>query len=90
MAITVQLPTTIRSYCGCPREFTIPATTLRDALSSLERDYPALYRSVCDETGQPRTHINLFVNSSLMRRDDLDRPLAAGDILNIFPAVSGG
>jgi molybdopterin converting factor small subunit len=46
---------------------------------------------VCDETGAVRRHINLFVNSSHVRdRDGLDTPLAAGDVLTILPAVSGG
>ena len=90
MAVTVQLPTTIRSWCGCPGELSLSATSLRDALSQIGRDYPALHRSVCDETGRPRTHINVFVNSSLATENDLDMPLFAGDTIAIFPAVSGG
>jgi molybdopterin converting factor small subunit len=67
------------------------ALSVRAALEQIERDHPALYRSVCDETGTVRRHVNLFVNNSHMRdREGLDTPLVPGDIITILPAVSGG
>jgi molybdopterin converting factor small subunit len=60
-------------------------------LEDLERIHPGLYRSVCDETGAVRRHVNLFVNELHMRdRDGLDTALAPGDKVTILPAVSGG
>lgn len=64
---------------------------MRAALEQLEQTHPALYRSVCDETGAVRQHVNLFVNNSFLhQREGLDTSLAPGDILTIMPAVSGG
>jgi len=64
---------------------------MRDALGELERRYPELYTSVCDETGAVRRHVNLFVNSSNVRdREGLETRLAPGDVIMILPAVSGG
>ncbi len=61
------------------------------ALAELERSYPALHQSVCDETGLVRRHIGVFVNTAHVRdRDGLDTTLATGDVLTILPAVSGG
>jgi len=69
----------------------VSATNLRALLEELERCHPALHRSVCDETGKVRRHVNLFVNDSNVRdRQGLDTALAPGDILTIVPAVSGG
>jgi len=91
MSITVQVPLPLRAECGGLPEIRLPATTVRAALELLERDHPALYRSVCDETGAVRRHVNLFVNRSNVRdRDGLDTELAPGDTLTIMPAVSGG
>ncbi len=60
-------------------------------LAELERRYPKLHRSICDETGALRRHINLFVNIHHMRdRDGLATQLAAGDVVTIMTAVSGG
>ena len=59
--------------------------------TELERRHPSLYRSVCDETGAVRRHVNLFVNADHIRdRDGLDTALLPGDVVTILPAVSGG
>ena len=91
MAITVSVPGPLRNYCGGASELPLSAPTVRAAMAELEREYPALYPNVCDETGAVRRHINIFVNSDNIRdRQGLDTPLAAGDVLIILPAVSGG
>jgi molybdopterin converting factor small subunit len=91
MTITVHVPAVLRGCCAGAAELTLPAPSVRAALEHLERKHPALYRSVCDETGAVRRHVNLFVNSSHVRdREGLDTALVAGDILTILPAVSGG
>jgi molybdopterin converting factor small subunit len=69
----------------------VSAGTVRAALEQLASSHPALYRSVCDETGAVRRHINLFVNSTLVRGDPgLDTVLESRDVLSIMTAVSGG
>jgi sulfur-carrier protein len=70
---------------------TVSAARLRDVVAALERDYPALYRSICEDHGGVRKHINLFVNQDHCRdRAGLDTELAAGDVVHIMTAVSGG
>jgi len=90
-SIRVQIPLPLRVEIGGASEIRLTAATVRAALVELERSHPALYRSVCDETGAVRRHVNLFVNRSHVRdRDGLDTPFAPGDVLTILPAVSGG
>jgi len=89
--ITVLVPGMLRHYCGGAAELSTDATTMKAMLDELERQYPALHRSICDETGAVRRHVNLFVNKHHMReRNGLDTPLAGGDVVTILPAVSGG
>lgn len=91
MSVTIHVPGTLRQYCDDALAFSLPATTLRDALQQIEQRHPALYRCVCQETGEVRRHVNLFVNEDEMRTlDGLDTPLASGDTVMILPAVSGG
>ena len=91
MTITIQVPAALRGYCDGARELLLCALSVRVALEQVERDYPALYRSVCDETGTVRRHVNLFVNTSHVRdREGLDTALVPGDVITILPAVSGG
>ena len=67
------------------------ARTVRAALDVLERDQFAFYGNVCDETGQVRQHLNVFVNSDNVRDlDGIDTMLRPGDVVTILPAVSGG
>lgn len=85
------VPETLRQYCGKARTLDISGPTVRAVLAELERDYPALYVNVCDETGAVRRHINIFVNEDHMRDlDGLDSRVVAGDTVTILPAVSGG
>lgn len=90
-AITVQVPTPLRSATKGASEISLSAATVRAALTEIADRHPALHKSICDETGAVRRHINLFVNSFHIRDlSELDTPLATGDNLIILPAVSGG
>jgi sulfur-carrier protein len=90
-AIRVFVPGPLRSSCGGASELTLSATDVRAALEHLEARYPNLHRSVCDETGEVRRHINIFVNNTNTRdAEGLDTALAPGDVVTILPAVSGG
>jgi MoaD family protein len=91
VTVTIRVSAPLRAYCGSAGEIPLAAGTLGDALRELERRHPSLHRSVCDETGNVRRHINLFVNSSHVRDlEGLATALAPGDVVTILPAVSGG
>ena len=91
MSISIQIPSSLRDQCGGVMQLSVSAATVRAALEQLEQSHPSLYRSVCDETGAVRRHVNLFINSSLVReRETLSSPLEPGDVLSIMTAVSGG
>jgi len=91
MTITIEVPAVLRGYCDGARALTVSAASVRAALEQIEQGHPALFRSICDETGAVRRHVNLFVNTAHMRdREGLDTKLIPGDIITILPAVSGG
>jgi MoaD family protein len=93
--IRIMIPSALRSLCGGPRspraELRLPARDVRGLLTELARQYPQVHVRLCDERGDPRPHINVFVNNDHVRaRSGLETPLAAGDVVTILPAVSGG
>jgi MoaD family protein len=91
MIVTIRVPAALRAGCEGASELSLSAPSVRGILEELERSYPSLHRSICDETGTVRRHVNLFVNTSHMRdREGLDTALASGDVITILPAVSGG
>lgn len=90
-SIPVQIPATLRFECGGKSQLRVSASTVGQALLQLEQEHPAVYRSVCDETGTIRQHIHLFVNNDLLKGENsFDAPLNSGDTLFIMPAVSCG
>ncbi len=91
VTIAVSVPTPLRDCCAGASELSLAAANLHEVLEELERRYPALHRSICDETGKLRRHINIFVNTQHMRdREGLDTRLDAGDLVTLMIAVSGG
>jgi molybdopterin converting factor small subunit len=89
--VTIHVPRELRTYCKGASGLMLSAPSVRAVLDELERQYPLLYRSICDDTGAVRRHVNVFVNTDHMRdRDGLDTALVPGDEISILPAVSGG
>lgn len=89
--VTIHVPGPLRPYCGGQAELALQAGTVQAVLEVLDRDEPALYRNVCDETGAVRRHLNVFVNADHIRdRDGLATVLVPGDVVTFLPAVSGG
>jgi len=89
--IAISVPTPLRNCCAGASELAFSAPSVRAVLEELERRYPALHRSICDETGAVRRHINLFVNTQHMRDcNGLETALEPGDVVTIMTAVSGG
>jgi MoaD family protein len=89
--VTVRLSSQLRAWCGVAAALELEATSLRGALATLEQSHPALYRSICDEAGAVRRHVNVFVNGANVRDGGgLDTALAPGDEVMVLPAVSGG
>jgi MoaD family protein len=89
--ITVSVPTPLRECCAGAADLALSATNLRAVLEVLEQRYPKLHRSICEETGALRRHINLFVNNDNIRDcNGLDTSLEPGDVVTIMTAVSGG
>ena len=89
--IKIHVPGALRDCCEGASELLLSASSVRAVLEELERRHPSLYRSICDETGAVRRHVNLFVNTSHVRdREGLDTALEPGDVVTILPAISGG
>ena len=90
MEIRLLTPLVLSQYASNDINVEIRGNTVGDLLSEIEEQYPALYNCVCDETGQLRPHINLFVGNELLSRDDFKAKLRSGDVVSVFQSVSGG
>jgi molybdopterin converting factor small subunit len=57
----------------------------------MEESCPGIKARLCDEKGEPRRFLNLYVNDEDIRfLDGAQTPLNDGDQVSIVPAVAGG
>jgi molybdopterin synthase sulfur carrier subunit len=57
----------------------------------LERRYAGIKARLCDESGEVRRFVNIFVNDEDIRfLQGLDTELKEGDEVSIIPAIAGG
>ena len=83
----VRLRGPLRTLAADQREHELPGATVVDLLRALEGRHPALGGWILDERGQIRRHINVFVNGE---RGDEATAVAAGDRVEVVPAITGG
>ena len=92
MSVKVRIPTPLRKLTNDLDVVVADgAGTLITCIDELERQYPGLKERLCDETGDLRRFVNVYVNGEDVRfQQGLQTPLQAGDEVSIVPAVAGG
>lgn len=89
--VQVKIPTPLRKYTGGAGGVDAEGATVSALIDDLERRHPGIKERICDESGQVRRFVNIFVNGEDIRfLGHLDTPLAAGDEISIVPAIAGG
>ncbi|MGA2884381.1 MAG: ubiquitin-like small modifier protein 1 [Halobacteriota archaeon] len=88
--VNVRLFANLREIVGNPH-LTVEAGTIREVLTTLQAEYPALRAMLCDDDGEVRSYITILVNGKNIREiEALATLLSDGDEVAIFPPVSGG
>jgi molybdopterin synthase sulfur carrier subunit len=91
MAVQVLIPTPLQNLTGGEASVSLEAKSIDALLSALEERFPGFGGRICDEKGQLRRFLNVYVNSEDIRfLDHQATPLADGDEVSIVPAVAGG
>jgi molybdopterin synthase sulfur carrier subunit len=89
--VQVRVPTPLRKYTAGAGAVEAEGTSVASLVDDLDRRYPGIKERICDESGQVRRFVNIFVNGEDIRfLKHLDTPLKAGDELSIVPAIAGG
>ncbi len=91
MTVTIRIPTPLRTLTGGANEVTAQGATVGDIIANLERSYPGIRDRLCDETGEVRRFVNLYVEGEDIRfLDGLATQVHDGGDVSIVPAVAGG
>jgi molybdopterin synthase sulfur carrier subunit len=87
----VRVPTPLRKYTGGAEAVDADGATVAAVIADLDKRYPGIKERICDEGGQVRRFVNVFVNGEDIRfLQHLDTPVKATDELSIVPAIAGG
>ena len=91
MPVTVRIPTPMRKMTNDQQEVQANGATLSALLTDLESQYPGFTNRICDDQGELRRFINVYVNDEDVRfLDGKETPVKDGDEVSIVPAIAGG
>ncbi|WHZ14419.1 MAG: MoaD/ThiS family protein [Nitrospira sp.] len=89
--IKVRIPTPLRPLTKGQGEVESTAATITDMIGSLDAAYPGLKNRLCDEHGDLRRFVNIYVNEEDIRfLNGKETSLKDGDEVSIVPAIAGG
>ena len=90
MAVTVSIPTILRTHTGGQKSVEASGTTVAELIDNLDADHGGLKARLVKE-GSLHRFVNVYVNDEDVRfAGGLDAPVADGDNVTILPAVAGG
>jgi molybdopterin converting factor small subunit len=91
MAVQVLIPTPLQKFTNDEATAALEASSVSELLKALEARYPGILDRLCDDKGNLRRFLNVYVNSEDIRfLDHQATPLQDGDEVSIVPAVAGG
>ena len=90
MAVTVSIPTILRTHTGGEKTVAADGATLAEVIDNLEANHGGLKSRLVKE-GSLHRFVNVYVNDEDVRfAGGLDAPVSDGDNVTILPAVAGG
>lgn len=91
MSVVVRIPTPLRRVTNGQDKASVDGGNLFEVIDSLETQYPGIKERLCDEAGDLRHFVNIYVNGEDVRfLQGLETSINTGDEISIVPAVAGG
>jgi molybdopterin synthase sulfur carrier subunit len=91
MAVSVRIPTILRTYTGGDSEVTAEGATLSEVLDDLDAKFSGIKGRILDDSGDLRRFVNVYVGNDDVRfLDNLATATPDGTQISVIPAVAGG
>ena len=91
MSVQVRVPTPLRRLTGGEAVVSANGATVGALVDDMESNHPGIKERLCDEEGQVRRFVNIFVNGEDIRfLNNLETPVKDGDEVSVVPAIAGG
>ncbi len=89
--IKVRIPTPLRPLTKGQGEVETKGSSIEEMIASLDQAHPGLKTRLCDENGELRRFVNIYVNEEDIRfLKGKNTVLKDGDEVSIVPAIAGG
>ena len=89
--IKVRIPTPLRPLTKGQGEVEAKAASISEMIENLNSVHPGLKDRLCDDKGELRRFVNVFVADEDIRfLDGLSTPVEDSTTISIIPAVAGG
>ncbi len=91
MGVEVRIPSPLKSLTDGKDVIHGKGSTVGEVIQEVITAYPQLKERLCDEKGDVRRFINIFLNDEDIRfMENLETPVKEGDTLSFIPAIAGG
>ena len=91
MSVDVRIPAPLRRVTNGVDKVSVEGSSVASVIDALDAEFPGIKGRLCDDTGQLRNFVNVYVNGEDVRFEDgLNTATKAGDEVSIVPAVAGG
>ena len=88
---SVLIPTPLRKLTNDLELVQTSGANVGELLDNLDKAFPGLKERVCDEQGNVRRFVNVFVNGEDIRfLEEKATPVKESDEISIVPAIAGG
>lgn len=89
--MVVHIPGPLREYTRGESDVEIDAKSIREVLDVLNARFPGIKDRICDEHGQVRRFVNIFVNDeNVMQEKGINTEVRDGDEVYVLPSIAGG
>ena len=91
MSVVVRIPTPLRKMTQNEAEVSAQGSDIASLIDNLENNYPGIKDRICDDQGEIRRFVNIYLNDEDIRfLQGQSTSLADGDEVSIIPAIAGG
>ena len=88
---SVRIPTPLRKLTNEIEVVQAAGSNIGEVLEHLDKAFPGLKERICDDAGNVRRFVNIFVNDEDIRfLEDKATPVKDTDEISIVPAIAGG
>lgn len=88
---SIRIPAPLRKLTNEQELVTATGSNIGEIIADLDKNHPGLKERICDESGNVRRFVNIFINDEDIRfLDEKATAVKDTDEISIVPAIAGG